>query len=204
MIKRKLETAKEKGEPIPEAEEAKLWEEAHEWGAERLANTIGDLKGFYVKSGQVISTRVDMFPKQYTDKLQSLQDAVDPIPASVVKAVVRQDLLEGEPLEVMFKEFDDKPLGSASIAQVRKISCLELFERTSRLLLEHEPHATSMHITTLGSPRRAGGRAAGGRQGAATVGGAQAAGRHRQPQGLLQALPRLAARRLLQGNCFLV
>lgn len=67
----------------------------------------------------MISTRVDMFPKQYTDRLQKLQDAVDPVPASVVKAVIRQDLLEGEPMEVMFKEFDDKPLGSASIAQVR-------------------------------------------------------------------------------------
>lgn len=49
MIRRKLEAAREKGEPIPAAEEEKLWEEAHTWGAERLAATIGDLKGFYVK-----------------------------------------------------------------------------------------------------------------------------------------------------------
>lgn len=123
MIRRKLETAKEKGEPISAEEEAKLWEEAHDWGSERLAATISDLKGFYVKSGQVISTRVDMFPKQYTDRLQKLQDAVDPIPVSVVKAVIRQDLLEGEPMDVMFKEFDDTPLGSASIAQVGPSVC---------------------------------------------------------------------------------
>jgi len=72
------------------------------------------------QSGQVISTRVDMFPKQYTDRLMSLQDSVEPIPTSVVKAVVRQDLLEGEPLENLFKEFDEIPLGSASIAQVHR------------------------------------------------------------------------------------
>jgi hypothetical protein len=49
MIKRRLETAREKGEPIAAAEEEKLWEEAHDWGATRLADTISDLKGFYVK-----------------------------------------------------------------------------------------------------------------------------------------------------------
>lgn len=61
-----------------------------------------------------------MFPKAYTDRLMSLQDSVEPVPISVVRAVVRQDLLEGEPLENLFKEFDEVPLGSASIAQVHR------------------------------------------------------------------------------------
>ncbi|TFJ88515.1 hypothetical protein NSK_000089 [Nannochloropsis salina CCMP1776] len=120
LIQRKLAAAKEKGDPVSPEEEVKLWEDAHNWGAERLASTIQTLKGFYVKSGQVISTRVDMFPKAYTDRLMSLQDSVEPVPISVVKAVVRQDLLEGEPLENLFKEFDEVPLGSASIAQVHR------------------------------------------------------------------------------------
>jgi predicted unusual protein kinase regulating ubiquinone biosynthesis (AarF/ABC1/UbiB family) len=94
------------------------YEELHEWGSERLEAAIKDLKGFYVKTGQVISTRVDLFPEQYTSRLASLQDDLDPMPAAQVKAVVESELLLGEPLESIFSSFDDEPLGAASIAQV--------------------------------------------------------------------------------------
>ena len=83
-----------------------------------LHNAIQELKGFYVKTGQVISTRVDLFPEQYTSKLASLQDDLDPMPADVIKAVVVRELLQGEPLDTIFSSFEDEPLGSASIAQV--------------------------------------------------------------------------------------
>ena len=71
---------------LPQTEEATeaRYQELHEWGSERLENTIQDLKGFYVKTGQVISTRVDLFPEQYTSRLASLQDDLDPMPASQV------------------------------------------------------------------------------------------------------------------------
>lgn len=49
LIQRKLAAAKEKGDPVSPEEEVKLWEDAHNWGAERLASTIQTLKGFYVK-----------------------------------------------------------------------------------------------------------------------------------------------------------
>ncbi|CAM9688150.1 unnamed protein product, partial [Hapterophycus canaliculatus] len=52
---------------------------------------------------QVLSTRVDLFPEQYTSKLQSLQDSVEPIPTELVKALISQELLEGEPLETLFR-----------------------------------------------------------------------------------------------------
>lgn len=91
-----VELAQEYGEKLPagladtlnlpvteEAAEAR-YEELHEWGSERLESTIQDLKGFYVKTGQVISTRVDLFPEQYTSRLASLQDDLDPMPASQV------------------------------------------------------------------------------------------------------------------------
>ena len=41
--------------------------------------------GFYVKTGQIISTRVDIFPVEYTSKLASTLDALDPLPAKVVR-----------------------------------------------------------------------------------------------------------------------
>ncbi|CAM9326242.1 unnamed protein product [Choristocarpus tenellus] len=96
------------------------WQELHEWGSNLVKNTITELRGYYVKTGQVLSTRVDLFPESYTTKLQSLQDSVEPIPTEMVKAVISQELLEGEPLETLFSAFDEVPLGSASIAQVHK------------------------------------------------------------------------------------
>ncbi|CAM9306133.1 unnamed protein product [Ectocarpus sp. 12 AP-2014] len=96
------------------------WQDLHNWGSKLVTDTITDLRGYYVKTGQVLSTRVDLFPEQYTSKLQSLQDSVEPIPTELVKALISQELLEGEPLETLFSAFDEVPLGSASIAQVHK------------------------------------------------------------------------------------
>ena len=49
---------------LPEDELEAKYQEIHDWGSERLEATIKDLKGFYVKTGQVISTRIDLFPEQ--------------------------------------------------------------------------------------------------------------------------------------------
>ena len=103
-----------------QAEKDARWEKLHEWGSKKLSETMNELKGFYVKSGQLISTRVDLFPPAYIDSLNELQDRLDPLPAEVVKAVVSADLLDGEPVETAFSHFEDKPLGSASVAQVHK------------------------------------------------------------------------------------
>jgi len=43
------------------------------------------MKGFYVKTGQVMSTRVDLFPEAYTFKLQQLQDGIKAMPFALVE-----------------------------------------------------------------------------------------------------------------------
>ncbi|KAG8458191.1 hypothetical protein KFE25_011722 [Diacronema lutheri] len=103
-----------------EAEECEvLWEEAHTEGAATLKDAITTLKGFYVKTGQIIAARVDLFPKQYTDALSGLTDDFDPMPAALVRKVIEQELLTGdERFDDVFEWFDDAPLGAASIAQV--------------------------------------------------------------------------------------
>eukprot|EP01036_Dinobryon_divergens_P027249 gene27250-35987_t len=108
-IKFKRETM---GENITQGEEDDLMNALHDWG-------------FYVKTGQIISTRIDIFPKQYTTKLALTQDNLDPLPASVIKEVIRRDLLNNAELSELFLEFDDEPLGSASIAQVHKAKLLD-------------------------------------------------------------------------------
>lgn len=124
LLARTMEARRQSGTLDPFQEERE-WNELHEWGSDVLARTIQTMKGFYVKTGQVISTRVDLFPEQYTTKLQALQDSVEPISTSLIKRIVSNELLEGEPLETLFESFDDEPLGSASIAQVHKAVLLD-------------------------------------------------------------------------------
>ena len=84
-----------------------------------MFDTVESLKGFYVKTAQIISAREDLFPQQYTDALSGFTDQLDPMPASLAKAVIEQELLiKDEKFEDVFVEFDEEPLGSASVAQV--------------------------------------------------------------------------------------
>lgn len=109
---------------ISEEEEEKQYDIIHDWGSELITRKIEELKGFYVKTGQIISTRVDIFPSQYTSKLSIMQDSLDPLPSNIVKKIVENELLEGGDLSELFSEFDDKPLGSASIGQVHRARLL--------------------------------------------------------------------------------
>jgi predicted unusual protein kinase regulating ubiquinone biosynthesis (AarF/ABC1/UbiB family) len=69
-----------------------------------------------VKLGQVLSTRPDLLPPAYIAELARLQDDVDPIPFDDVERVVEAEL--GGRLSKLFAEFDEAPLGSASLGQV--------------------------------------------------------------------------------------
>lgn len=87
-----------------------------------MADTIISLKGFYVKAAQIIGTRRDLFPKQYTDALSVFTDNIDPLPAHLIKAVIEKELCHeiGETFDDIFAEFDEVPLGAASVAQVHQ------------------------------------------------------------------------------------
>ena len=105
-----------------------MWDAQHADGASKLAATVTDLKGFYVKTAQIISSRRDLFPEQYTDALSDFTDQVDPMSASLAKAVVTSELLHAdEKFEDVFSEFDETPLGAASVAQVHRAVLTEKY-----------------------------------------------------------------------------
>lgn len=118
------------GETMTDEEIESVWDPVHADGSAKLAAVISSLKGFYVKTAQIISSRQDLFPPQYTEALSSFTDNVDPMPASLVKAVIQQELIKNnknESFEDIFSEFDDVPLGSASVAQVHRAVLTEKY-----------------------------------------------------------------------------
>jgi aarF domain-containing kinase len=116
------------GVALTEEEQELIWNEQHEKGARKLADTITSLKGFYVKTAQIISSRRDLFPQEYTEALSCFTDNVDPLPVELIRAVVEKELLvKGETFEDIFAEFDPVPLGAASVAQVHRAVLTEKY-----------------------------------------------------------------------------
>jgi len=83
-----------------------------------MKNEIGDLGPAFVKFGQFLSTRQDLFGKEVTDQLALLQDNVNPVDFDIIKVIIENEL--GCPAENVFSELDSKYIGSASIGQVHR------------------------------------------------------------------------------------
>ncbi|MDV3240495.1 MAG: ubiquinone biosynthesis regulatory protein kinase UbiB [Methylocaldum sp.] len=82
----------------------------------RIRRTLEDLGPIFVKFGQTLSTRRDLLPDDIAEELIKLQDRVPAFPGSDAKAIVEQAL--GQPVSLVFAEFEETPLASASVAQV--------------------------------------------------------------------------------------
>jgi ubiquinone biosynthesis protein len=82
----------------------------------RLRKALEELGPIFVKFGQMLSTRRDLLPDYIADELAKLQDRVPPFPGEQARAVIEKAY--GVLLSEHFACFNEKPLASASIAQV--------------------------------------------------------------------------------------
>ena len=100
---------------------AATWNRLHEMHAKDSLDVILELRGLFVKIGQVMSSRADFVPMQYCDVFSSLQDAVPPWSKDRVEAIVRESLHGTQKLamEDVFESFGEV-LGSASIGQCHR------------------------------------------------------------------------------------
>ncbi|MEJ8679970.1 ubiquinone biosynthesis regulatory protein kinase UbiB [Plesiomonas shigelloides] len=82
----------------------------------RLRLALQELGPVWIKFGQMLSTRRDLFPPHIADQLALLQDQVAPFDGELARSQIESAL--GVPLETLFDDFNPQALASASIAQV--------------------------------------------------------------------------------------
>lgn len=84
--------------------------------ARRLKRLLISLQGIFIKGGQLISILSNFLPDYFRKELEDLQDKVPPRPLSEIYARIRKEL--GKDPELVFAQFDPRPIASASLAQV--------------------------------------------------------------------------------------
>jgi ubiquinone biosynthesis protein len=83
---------------------------------QRLAAALGEMGPSFIKLGQLLSTRADLLGEQIAADLASLQDRLPPFSGEAARQAIAAEF--GQPVEVLFAQFDPAPIAAASIAQV--------------------------------------------------------------------------------------
>ncbi|MGN8646084.1 ABC1 kinase family protein [Gracilibacillus sp. HCP3S3_G5_1] len=83
---------------------------------ERIRNFLEELGPTFIKMGQLASTRPDLIPDGIIKELENLQDRLSPVPFAEIKRLIEGEL--GASITDLFKEFNEQPIGVASIGQV--------------------------------------------------------------------------------------
>lgn len=82
----------------------------------RVRRALEDMGPTFIKLGQILATRADLFPPDWIAEFKKLQDQVHPVPYNKLVAQIEEDL--GAAPEDIFAEFYRQPLAAASMSQV--------------------------------------------------------------------------------------
>jgi len=87
-------------------------------GPQRARQALQELGPAFVKLGQILATRVDLFAPEWIAEFEKLQDQAPPAPGAEVRAQLTEDL--GGAPETVFAAFAAEPIAAGSIAQVHR------------------------------------------------------------------------------------
>jgi ubiquinone biosynthesis protein len=86
--------------------------------ARRLRRLFDDLGGFWIKVGQLMSLRIDLFSPELCRELSTLQDRANGFSFEIARRIAEDSL--GVPLGQVFDSFEEMPFAAASIGQLHK------------------------------------------------------------------------------------
>lgn len=105
-------------EKIPFHKRAATEEKKEHIKGEELRAAFEELGPTFMKLGQFISTRTDILSSEWIVPLSKLQSDAPPVPYDDIKQIIEFE--SGGPLESSFVEFDETPIGTASLGQVHR------------------------------------------------------------------------------------
>lgn len=110
------------GNALEHAGKVLHWEHTEEFikldTPQRLRRVLEDLGPTFIKLGQILATRVDLFPPPFIAEFEKLQDQAPPIPFEELLPQLEEDL--GGSIDEFFSIVERQALAAASIAQVHK------------------------------------------------------------------------------------
>ncbi|KAG0550019.1 hypothetical protein BDA96_01G303900 [Sorghum bicolor] len=83
-----------------------------------LREQVLQLGPTFIKLGQLSSTRSDLFPREFVDELAKLQDRVPAFSPEKAKVFIEKEM--GCSIDVVYKEFEERPIAAASLGQVHR------------------------------------------------------------------------------------
>ena len=102
--------------------------------AVRFREALEELGPTFVKLGQMMAGRTDLFPEDLVAELGKLHEKAGSFPAQAARRIIAEDT--GRPLEQLYATFDDEPMAAASMAQVH---CATLHDGTSVIVKVQRP-----------------------------------------------------------------
>lgn len=84
----------------------------------RLRLAFEKLGGMWIKFGQLLSLRADVFSREFCTEMSQLLDQAEGFPPEVARGIIESEL--GCPVEARFESFEAMPFAAASIGQVHR------------------------------------------------------------------------------------